>query len=128
MNARAAVAAFALALLAGCAQAPKEAPMADVSGADRDAYWVDRSPYNVGIVNPCEPGIVTAEYTIGSDGRVHDVNVLRSRPRVPKNEYAVKQELFERRFDPGPDNPHGYPIRVTQDFTIDCGPGKPRWR
>ena len=119
----------ALALLAGaCASEPTGQPVAVVDGAQRDNYWVDRSPYTVGgMIDPCESNIVTAEYTIGGDGRVYDVIILKSRPRIPRNEYAVKNDLFERRFDPASDNPHNDPIRVREEFTIDCGPGKPKW-
>lgn len=124
------LASAVLALAAGaCAGgAPVEEPVATVDGAQRELYWVDRSPYNVIPPQPCEPGIVTAEYTIGSNGRVRDVNILASRPRLPKNDYAVKNDLWERRFDPGPENSRQNAIRVIEDFRIDCGPGRPKWR
>lgn len=120
----------ALALAAGaCAGGGQVVePVATVDGAQRELYWVDRSPYNVIPPQPCEPGIVAVEYVINSNGRVRDVDVLRSRPRLPHNELAVKNDLWERRFYPGPENPEEHPIRVIEEFRIDCGPGRPKWR
>jgi len=121
-------AALALAACACAGGAPVVEPVATVDGAQRELYWVDRSPYNILGPQPCEPGIVTAEYVIGDNGRVRDVDIVASRPRLPKNEYAVKNELWERRFDPGPENSQQHAIRVIEDFRIDCGPGRPKWR
>jgi hypothetical protein len=108
---------------------PGGEPVATVSGAERDDYWIDRSPYAIGIrAGSCEPGVVTAEYLIGSDGRVHAVKIVGSRPSDAKNELAVKDDLWDRRFDAGPANSRGRPIRVRQEFVLDCGPGRPKWR
>ena len=120
---------FSFALLAAsCANQPYEGPVAVVDGSQRSQYWVDKNPLGSEMPDPCEPGIVTAEYTIGSDGNVYDVKVLGSRPTIPRNESAVKNDLWYRRFEASPNNPQHYAIRVTHDFQIDCGPGKPKWR
>lgn len=123
------VATVALAACAGGGDSPVDGPIKEVSGAERDEYWIDRSPYAVGISpESCEPGVVTAEYVIGSDGRVHAVKILGSRPRLPKTELAVKNDLWDRRFDSTPDNSRQHAVRVHQEFVIDCGPGRPKWR
>jgi hypothetical protein len=122
-------AAVALAACGGGGDNPAAEPVKDVTGAERDEYWTDRSPYAVGAsVENCEPAVVTAEYVIGSDGRVHAVKILGSRPLLPKAELAVKNDLWERRFDATPHNSRQHAVRVNQEFTIDCGPGRPKWR
>jgi hypothetical protein len=122
----------AAATLGGCgggADNPPEEPAATVDGAELESWWMDRSPFNVGVsARGCEPGVVTAEYTIDSNGRVHGIRILASRPRLPRNESAVKDDLWERRYDPAPENPQALPVRVRREFVIDCGPGTPKWR
>jgi hypothetical protein len=122
-------AAVALAACGGGGDNPVEEPVREVSGAEREVYWSDRSPYAIGIrPEACEPGVVAAEYVIGKDGRVHAVKITGSRPRNAKNELAVKDDLWDRRFDATPENSRQQAVRVRQDFVIDCGPGRPKWR
>lgn len=122
-------AAVALAACGGGSDNLGDVPIKEVTGAERDHYWTDRSPYNVGVSpESCEPAVVTAEYVIGSDGRVRAVKILGSRPLLPKVELAVKNDLWDRRFDATPDNSRQHAVRVNQEFVIDCGPGRPKWR
>ena len=131
MSARALVlaATAALAACAGGGTDPAAAPVKTVDAAELESWWMDLRPENIGVrERQCDPGVVTAEYTIGTDGRVYDIKVLASRPRLPRNESAVKDDLWERRYDPAPENPEALAVRVHREFVIDCGPGTPRWR
>ena len=114
------------ACLAACASggpAPKADPVDLTSGAERAAYWLDRDPFSAGILarSYCESGAVTAEYTIGSNGRVYDVRIVQSRPRAPATEAAMREHLMDRRFDPGPENLERRAARVREEFHVHCG-------
>jgi hypothetical protein len=129
MNARAAALLLA-AGLAGCASdgAEPAEKMPRVTGAERDAYWVDRDRFGMGLrAIDCVSSAVAVEYTI-RNGNVRDVRILQSRPPAPDTESLVRDYLRERRFDPALENPQQRAVRVQEEFEVYCGGAGPRRR
>lgn len=110
-----------LVLVAACAapepptQPTFRSPVIEVPPKKLDEYWVvdkstvSRPPSRFRPGGPCQ--LVKLEYTIDSQGRVFDIEVLDSFPNesfVP----TAKRILRARQFEPGKDNPERVPVRT----------------